>query len=81
MSNEEQSISVVEITEDWWIDVNFSAISRSSAYFAWADVTGCVMTEHHRFQDATICRCKSQSVEGLGAVRGLRLDRRQVLIT
>ena len=33
-SNEEQSISVVERTEDWWMDVKVSAISRSSAYFA-----------------------------------------------
>ena len=24
-------------------------------------IGGCVMTKHHRFQDATICRCTSQS--------------------
>ena len=39
-----------------------------------------VMTEHNQFRDATICRCTKQVVKGLGAVKGLRLGKWQVLI-
>ena len=39
------------------------------------------MTWYHRFQDATICRCTGQAVEGPGAVKRLRFGRWKVLIT
>ena len=47
-----------------------------STFFATGQSTR-VMIEHHPFQDAAICRCTSKEIEGLGAVRGLRLGRRQ----
>ena len=36
---------------------SFSIVKEYSIFC----IGGCVMTEHHRFQDATICRCTSQS--------------------
>ena len=39
------------------MDVKVSAMSRSSAYLDSGMGAGvCVITEHHQFQDATICR-------------------------